>query len=132
MTPGDIRERLCRNEIPYGEDVPEKLAVYMKLLEEWNTKIDLIAPAEEDEVLDRHFIDSLAVLKTGLLPETGRVIDVGTGMSLPGSPAARQCFSNAMASVVVWNVMMSLSFFSRIIPRSPLPLRPPRPPHPTC
>ncbi len=88
MTPGDIRERLCRNEIPYGEDVPEKLAVYMKLLEEWNTKIDLIAPAEEDEVLDRHFIDSLAVLKTGLLPEGGRVIDVGTGAGFPGMALA--------------------------------------------
>ena len=79
-----IREKLEQNEIPFSEELPGKLAAYLKLLLEWNSRMDLTAVLKEDEMLDRHFIDSLTVLRTDLIPEHSAVIDVGTGAGFPG------------------------------------------------
>ena len=79
-----ILERLEANGIPFREDLPERLNRYLELLHEWNSRIDLTAVTDDDEMLDRHLIDSLTVLKTGLIRENARVIDVGTGAGFPG------------------------------------------------
>ncbi len=84
MTAEIIREKLLLNGIPFSEGFPEKLRQYLELLTEWNGKMDLTAVTEEEDMLDRHFIDSLTVVKTGLLKNTGSVIDVGTGAGFPG------------------------------------------------
>ena len=79
-----IRVILEKNDIPFGEDLPGKLEIYLRLLLEWNRRMDLIAEAGEEEILDRHFTDSLTVLRTELIPERSRIIDVGTGAGFPG------------------------------------------------
>ncbi len=84
MNAETIRERLERNGIPFDGGLPEKLYIYFNLLEEWNSRMDLTAVTEEDETLDKHFIDSLTVLKTGLIAPDTRMIDVGTGAGFPG------------------------------------------------
>ena len=53
--------------------------------------MDLVAAAEEDELLDRHLTDSLTVLKTGLLEGAKTLIDVGTGAGFPGMALALSC-----------------------------------------
>ena len=88
MTKKEIEERLKANEIPFLPELPERLEVYFRLLTEWNGKMDLVAEAEEPELLDRHMTDSLTVLKTGLLTGTETLIDVGTGAGFPGMALA--------------------------------------------
>lgn len=81
------RLRACGIEV--GEDVPEKLLQYHELLMDWNTRMDLTAVTEESEMIDRHYVDSLMALTVpGLIPETGALIDVGTGAGFPGMPLA--------------------------------------------
>ena len=84
MNTEKIKAGLERNGIPFQETLPEKLNTYFALLQEWNSKIDLTAVTEEDEMLDKHFIDSLTVLKTGLIRNNSKLIDVGTGAGFPG------------------------------------------------
>ena len=79
-----IRARMEVNGIPFREELPEMLAQYLAILTEWNERMDLTAVLEEDEMLDKHFMDSLAVLKTPLLDRTETVIDVGSGAGFPG------------------------------------------------
>lgn len=88
-----IRERLQKNAIPFREDLPEKLQIYLGLLQEWNNRMDLTAVVDEEEMLDRHFMDSLAVLKTGLIREEAKLIDVGTGAGFPGLVLAMACLN---------------------------------------
>ena len=84
------RLKACGIEVP--PETAEKLAVYHALLMDWNQRMDLTAVTEEDEMLDRHYVDSLAPLAVpGLLPQTGRVIDVGTGAGFPGMALAIAC-----------------------------------------
>lgn len=91
MTNETIRNRLMENEIPFTPDLPEKLRIYMELLTEWNAKMDLTAVLEEDETLDKHFIDSLMILKTDLAKDVKTMIDVGTGAGFPGLVIALAC-----------------------------------------
>ena len=80
-----IREALEENQIPFEATLPDRLEIYLGLLQEWNSRMDLTAVCGEREMLDRHFIDSLTVLRTGLLREEGAsLIDVGTGAGFPG------------------------------------------------
>ena len=91
MTAADIREILNRNEIIFREELPEMLQLYLSLLLEWNSRMDLIADAEEEEIADRHFADSLTVLKAGLIKGCETMIDVGTGAGFPGMVLAMAC-----------------------------------------
>ena len=60
-----------------------KLYEYMKLLIEWNKKINLTAITEEKDIILKHFIDSLTIEK---FCKNGKVIDIGTGAGFPGIP----------------------------------------------
>ena len=68
------------------ENQIEKFYKYMELLLEWNKKINLTAITDEDEIILKHFIDSLTVLK--YINENDKIIDVGTGAGFPGIPIA--------------------------------------------
>ena len=71
-----ILERLNACSIPASIHEAEQLAVYHRLLLDWNTRMDLTAVTEDSEMLDRHYVDSLMALTLpGLLPASGRVID---------------------------------------------------------
>jgi 16S rRNA (guanine527-N7)-methyltransferase len=58
----------------------------MKLLKEWNEKINLTAITDEVEIIKKHFIDSFSILKSGVKLENTSIIDVGTGAGFPGIP----------------------------------------------
>lgn len=59
---------------------------YMQLLLEWNNKINLTAITIPEEIILKHFIDSLTIYKK--LIRGAKIIDVGTGAGFPGIPLA--------------------------------------------
>ena len=52
MNREEIEQRLKRNAIPHHADLAEKLDIYLRLLQEWNARMDLTATLEEDEMAD--------------------------------------------------------------------------------
>jgi len=82
---------LDMNGLEGDRQLAEKLTAYLRLLGEWNERMDLTAVTEEAETVDRHLMDSLAPLKTGLIPKDGKLIDVGTGAGFPGLALAMAC-----------------------------------------
>ncbi|HWP79402.1 MAG TPA: 16S rRNA (guanine(527)-N(7))-methyltransferase RsmG [Candidatus Acidoferrum sp.] len=72
----------------WGMTVPaQRLAAYLALLHEKNMVMNLTAITEPRDMALRHAMDSLALIKLGLLAP-GRLIDVGTGGGTPGIPLA--------------------------------------------
>lgn len=57
---------------------------YMNLLIEWNKKINLTAITEPDEIILKHFVDSLTISR--YISDGTKVVDVGTGAGFPGIP----------------------------------------------
>lgn len=59
---------------------------YYELLVEWNSFMNLTAITDYDEVIKKHFIDSLSLIKAIDLSDEIKVIDIGTGAGFPGIP----------------------------------------------
>lgn len=57
---------------------------YYELLVEWNGFMNLTAITEYGEVMKKHFVDSLSLIKTYDISKKVKVIDVGTGAGFPG------------------------------------------------
>ncbi len=57
---------------------------YYELLVEWNGFMNLTTITEYDEVMKKHFVDSLSLIKTYDVNKKASVIDVGTGAGFPG------------------------------------------------
>lgn len=64
----------------------EQLAVYAAMLVEWNKKFNLTAITDPDQIIQRHFYDSLAISRSVNLTGDKTVVDVGTGAGFPGIP----------------------------------------------
>ena len=59
---------------------------YYSLLIEWNDKINLTAITDKQEVIKKHFEDSLSITSVIDMNAVNSVIDVGTGAGFPGIP----------------------------------------------
>ncbi len=59
---------------------------YMNILIEWNKNINLTAITDPKEVILKHFIDSIYVLKNIEISSNSSIIDIGTGAGFPGIP----------------------------------------------
>lgn len=59
---------------------------YEKELLYWNEKINLISRKDYENILEKHFLHCLAILKYVEFPEKAKCLDVGTGGGLPGLP----------------------------------------------
>lgn len=66
----------------------EQFMKYYELLVEWNSFMNLTAITEFDEVLKKHFVDSVSLIKAYPEIQTKKLqlIDVGTGAGFPGIP----------------------------------------------
>lgn len=59
---------------------------YYEILVEWNSFMNLTGITEYEEVIQKHFVDSLALCKAIDLHNISNVIDIGTGAGFPGIP----------------------------------------------
>lgn len=85
MYPTDrFKENLIEFGIQLNENQINKLLKYYELLVEWNSFMNLTAITDYDEVLKKHFMDSLSLIKVFDVHQDVSVIDVGTGAGFPG------------------------------------------------
>ncbi len=75
-------------DLQFSKEQYEKFVIYMKLLQEWNEKINLTAIVDDEEIIKKHFIDSMKAFKRDEFKKAGTLIDVGTGAGFPGLPIA--------------------------------------------
>lgn len=66
------------------EEQLEQFFTYKELLIEWNKKMNLTAIEQEEDIITKHFIDSLSIAT--YIPDSTKVIDIGTGAGFPGIP----------------------------------------------
>ena len=79
-----MRESLKELNIELSEKQLNQFYDYMNILIEWNKVMNLTNITEPSEIIQKHFIDSLTVLKH--IKEDDSIIDVGTGAGFPGIP----------------------------------------------
>ena len=60
--------------------------IFMNFLQKKNKVMNLTGITEFQEVLVKHFLDSLACTKAVNMKNVGNVMDIGTGAGFPGIP----------------------------------------------
>lgn len=79
-------EGLKQLNVEVTEAMLQKFQSYFELLIDWNTRINLTSIVEEDEVIVKHFLDSLLIVKAYDVSKVKSILDVGTGAGFPGIP----------------------------------------------
>ncbi len=74
--------------ITLNERQTEQFIQYYELLLEWNSFMNLTAITQFEDVLKRHFLDSVSIIKAipDLYNSSKKLIDIGTGAGFPGIP----------------------------------------------
>ena len=70
---------------PTDEQI-DKFIRYYDLLIEWNEKINLTTITEYKDVMIKHFLDSVSIIKAVDMSSVTSLIDIGTGAGFPGIP----------------------------------------------
>ena len=79
-----MEDKLLELKIRFSVEQLEQFFVYMNLLIEWNEKMNLTAIIAPEEIVLKHFIDSITILNK--LEDNAKIVDVGTGAGFPGIP----------------------------------------------
>ena len=80
------RKAFEENGLSLTAEVYEKLDIYAEMLVETNKVMNLTAITEPEDVLVKHFIDSIAITRFAKFEDGMKVIDVGTGAGFPLLP----------------------------------------------
>lgn len=81
-----LKDGLQQMGFNVSDEMIEDFYTFKDLLLEWNEKINLTAITDEKEIILKHFLDSLACLKSGIDFSNKSVLDLGTGGGFPGVP----------------------------------------------
>lgn len=77
----------CRQlGISLTEEQTEQFMLYYEKLIEVNRVMNLTAITEFEDVMRKHFLDSLTLVKAADMKNVKRVLDLGTGAGFPGIP----------------------------------------------
>ncbi len=80
-------KQMARDEGIYlTDEMLRDFATYQELLLDWNNRMNLTAITEPRDILIKHFLDSILLLRWCEIPQNAKVIDVGTGAGFPGIP----------------------------------------------
>lgn len=72
--------------VELDETALKRFELLAQMLVEWNSRVNLTAITESDEIVIKHFLDSLSPLAHIGLANGAKVIDVGCGAGFPGLP----------------------------------------------
>ena len=81
-----IIDEMHKLGVSLTEQQSEQLYEYYRLLVEWNSFMNLTGITEFSEVVQKHFVDSLSIVKVNNMNDVDNLIDVGTGAGFPGLP----------------------------------------------
>ena len=81
-----FEKKLSELGITLNEVQKRQFLQFYELLVEWNKVMNLTGITEYEEVNEKHFVDSLSIVKAIDMDSVETVIDIGTGAGFPGIP----------------------------------------------
>lgn len=81
-----LEQKLGGLGIKQDQNQLERFHKFYQLLIEWNKVMNLTGITEYEDVVEKHFVDSLSLVEVLNIEKVNYVIDVGTGAGFPGIP----------------------------------------------
>ncbi len=107
----------CRNaftkyELGLTEEMYRKFDIYAEFLVEYNKNVNLTAITDPVEIIYKHFIDSVLMLKYAEINPDSSVIDVGTGAGFPSVPA--KIYDDSLKITLLDSLNKRISFLQQL------------------
>lgn len=110
-----FKELMClygkQIDIKFNDKQLNQFYEYMQLLIGWNEKINLTTITAPEEIILKHFIDSLTVNK--YIEKNKNIADVGTGAGFPGIPL--KIYRPDLKVVLVDSLNKRINFLNAVI-----------------
>lgn len=81
-----FESKLSELGIVLSDTQKEQFVKFYELLVEWNKVMNLTGITDYEEVNEKHFVDSLSIIKCKDMDNVKTLIDIGTGAGFPGIP----------------------------------------------
>lgn len=81
-----LKEKLQQLNIQTDAKMLDQFDQFYHLLVEWNKVMNLTGITDYEDVVEKHFVDSLSLVHAMDMQKISTVIDVGTGAGFPGIP----------------------------------------------
>ena len=81
-----LKEKLQQLNIHADAKMLDQFDQFYHLLVEWNKVMNLTGITDYEDVVEKHFVDSLSLVHAMDMQKISTVIDVGTGAGFPGIP----------------------------------------------
>ena len=101
-----------------------KFMIYLNQLKEWNKTTNLTSIVKDEEIVIKHFIDSIAAINAERFIDGSLIFDIGSGAGFPGIPikiltrSAAKLNSTVMGRRSINNSVMGLEY-RKELPKSP-------------
>ena len=89
----------------------EQFKNYMDLLILWNEKMNLTAITDKEQIVLKHFADSLTI--SNLIKDNSKVVDIGTGAGFPGIPI--KIYNETLNVTLVDSLNKRIMFLDEVI-----------------
>ncbi len=99
--------------VSLGEEDVKLYLKYLDSLLEWNQKINLTAIKDPEEIIIKHFLDSISVLPYITHNTEIKLLDVGTGAGFPGVPV--KISSSGINVVLLDSLNKRITFLNNLI-----------------
>lgn len=106
-----IIEKFKENNIKIDEKIAKKLENFNNLLIEGNKICNLTAITDEDEVIEKHFLDS--IFPHNFFKENSKIIDIGSGAGFPSIPL--KIYRSDLDIVMVDSLNKRINFLNGVI-----------------
>ncbi|MDP5039205.1 MAG: 16S rRNA (guanine(527)-N(7))-methyltransferase RsmG [Candidatus Gracilibacteria bacterium] len=108
-----MNELFNKYEIELNEFQENKFREFLNIFIETNSQINLSAIRDEENIILKHFIDSVLILKEKNL--YGKVMDIGTGGGFPGIPLSIMTQNKDVEYVLVDSVQKKIKVVNDFI-----------------
>ena len=98
-------------DLLFNDKQLKQFYMYMNLILEWNKKINLTAIVEPDDIIIKHFIDSLTISK--YIEKDENLVDVGSGAGFPGIPL--KIYRPDIDIILVDSLNKRINFLNQVI-----------------
>ncbi|HWO97480.1 MAG TPA: 16S rRNA (guanine(527)-N(7))-methyltransferase RsmG [Bacillus sp. (in: firmicutes)] len=113
MNKEQFKQLLQAKGIELSVEQLEQFDLYYETLVEWNEKMNLTAITDYEEVLEKHFYDSVSLAFSFDLSKVHHICDVGAGAGFPSIPL-KICFPHLHVSIVD-SLQKRITFLSHLV-----------------
>ncbi len=108
----DLKKELNNIELNITDEMIDKFEKYYNYLVEYNENVNLTAITEYDEVMIKHFYDSLC-LSTILKNDKLKLVDIGAGAGFPSVPNA--IYNSNLDVTIIDSLNKRITFLNNLI-----------------